>query len=79
MKYDDEVAGWRRQWAVETSMEINKDAKLKRIMRDAVVLDAYVNGRAPADIKELNPPAPRGSGATSQPTEKEKSNEQKNH
>lgn len=68
MKYEDEVAGWRRQWAVETSMEINKDAKLKRIMRDAVVLDAYVNGRAPADIKELN-----------QPTEKEKSNEQKNH
>jgi hypothetical protein len=56
MKYDDEVAGWRRQWAVETSMAINKDAKLRRILRDAAVLDAYVNGRAPVDIKELNQP-----------------------
>ncbi len=60
MKYEDEVAGWRRQWAVEQSMLINKDAKLKRILRDAVKLDAYVNGRAPVDVKELNPPAPNG-------------------
>jgi hypothetical protein len=68
VKYEDEVAGWRRQWAVETSMAINKGAKLKRIMKDALQLDAYVNGRAPVDIKQLN-----------QPTEKEKPNEQKNH
>lgn len=56
MKYDDEVAGWRRQWAIETAMAINKNAKLKRIMRDAQLLDAYVNGRPLVDVKELNQP-----------------------
>lgn len=55
MKYEDEVFGWRRQWAVRMAVRIGgRKGGVARVLEDARKLEAYVNGTPPAELVLIN-------------------------